>query len=98
MSGQYDAYHQICCNAGMVRMQAQLTDVQAARLRELAAERGVSVAELLRRGADLVLSEEGPVSREERKRRALGAVGRFPDTASDVAVEHDRYLDDAYAS
>jgi Ribbon-helix-helix protein, copG family len=81
----------------MVRVQAQLTESQAARLRELAAERGVSVAELLRRGTELLLSEEGAVSREERRRRALSVVGRFPDTASDVATEHDRYLDDAYA-
>ncbi|MGH2763368.1 MAG: hypothetical protein ACRDLD_12460 [Thermoleophilaceae bacterium] len=58
----------------------------------------MSVAELLRRGADLVLREEGPVSHEERKRRALSVVGRFPDRASDVAVEHDRYLDETYAS
>jgi len=79
-------------------MQAQLTDAQAARLRKLAADRNVSVAELLRRGAELVLNDEGPVSHDERKRRALSVVGRFPDTASDVAVEHDGYLDDAYAS
>lgn len=78
----------------MHRIQAQLTEEQARRLRSLAAEEGVSIAELLRRGADLVLERAPFETREERKRRAMAVVGRFADEAPNVAREHDSYLDE----
>lgn len=79
----------------MLRIQAQLTEEQARRLRSLAAEEGVSIAALLRRGADLVLGQGAGETREDRRNRALAAVGRFTD-AADVARRHDEHLDDAY--
>jgi len=71
----------------MLRIQAQLTEEQARRLKTLAADEGVSVAALLRRGADLVLDQGAGETREDRRRRALEAVGRFTD-AADVARRH----------
>jgi Ribbon-helix-helix protein, copG family len=79
----------------MLRVQAQLTEEQARRLKALAREEGVSVAALLRRGADLVLERGAGETPEERRRRALEAVGRFTD-APDVARRHDDHLDEAY--
>ncbi len=79
----------------MLRIQAQLTEEQARRLKTLAADEGVSVAALLRRGADLVLDQVAGETREDRRRRALEAVGRFTD-AADVARRHDKHLDEAY--
>lgn len=79
----------------MLRMQAQLTDEQARRLRALARDEGVSVAALLRRGADLVIEQGAGETGEDRRRRALEAVGRFVD-AGDVARRHDEHLDEAY--
>jgi hypothetical protein len=81
----------------MLRVQAQLTETQARRLRELAREEGVSVAALLRRGAELVLSEGAGETREDRRRRALEAVGRFAD-AADGARRHDDHLDEAFGA
>jgi hypothetical protein len=75
----------------MLRIQAQLTEEQALRLKALAAEEGVSVAALLRRGADLVLEARAGDTADDRRRRALAAVGRFAD-APDVARRHDDYL------
>jgi len=79
----------------MVRTQIQLTDEQARRLRRLAAERGVSMAALVRDGVERVLAEQ---DREELWRRALSVVGKYRDRegARDVAENHDRYLEDAY--
>ena len=79
----------------MVRTQIQLTDEQARRLKGLAAERGVSMAALVREGVELVLAEP---DREELWRRALAVVGKYRDLegATDVAENHDRYLEDAY--
>jgi len=80
----------------VVRIQAQLTEEQARQLRERAADEGVSLAELLRQGADLVL-ERGPQdTNADRQRRALSAVGRFVDVDASVAARHDEFLDEAF--
>lgn len=78
----------------MLRVQAQLSQDQARRLKAMAAAEGVSVAELLRRGAELVLAHGHEESPEARKRRALAVVGAFRDEREDVAEGHDDYLDD----
>lgn len=80
----------------MKRLQVQLTEEQERRLKQLAAEEGVSVAALLRRGADIVLEQEARQTAEDRRRRALAVVGRFSD-APDVARRHDAVLDDVLA-
>jgi hypothetical protein len=79
----------------VVRTQAQLTEEQAEALKEIAAERGVSVAELIRRGVEMVIAARDAPGLEERRRRALAAVGAFSDRSSDVAREHDEYFADA---
>lgn len=76
----------------MLRVQAQLTEEQARRLKSLAGDEGVSVAALLRRGADLVLDQGGGETKQDRRDRALTAVGRFED-GPDVARRHDEHLD-----
>lgn len=79
----------------MLRIQAQITEQQARRLKALAAEEGISVAALLRRGADLVLEQAPRQTRDDRHRRALEAIGRFEDDR-DIARRHDEHLDDAF--
>lgn len=81
----------------MVRTQIQLTEQQARRLRAHARERGVSLAEVIRRCVEKGLAEETP-SRAALYERAARVVGRFPDRrgARDVSSRHDRYLDETY--
>lgn len=79
----------------MIRTQTQLTEEQVAALKEIAVERGVSVAELIRRGVDMVVATREAPGLAERRRRALATVGRFSDEASDVARLHDDYFDEA---
>jgi hypothetical protein len=79
----------------MIRMQIQLTAEQARALKELATQRGVSLAELVRQGVERVLEEN---EQHEKRRRALAVLGRFQGDASDVSVNHDKYLDEAYGS
>lgn len=80
----------------MVRTQIQLTEEQARRLKRMAAERGVSVAEVIREAVDRL---PDPDDRAERWARALAAVGKGHDRegATDVSVRHDDYLAEAYA-
>lgn len=79
----------------MIRTQTQLTSEQAAALKEVARERGVPVAELIRQGVEMLLAARDEPSREERKRRALAAVGRFAGGETDVSRRHDDYFVEA---
>ena len=81
----------------MVRTQIQLTEAQAEALKFLAARKKVSMAELVRSAVDSVIQSEGMVDRSERIRRALDAVGRFHSGTDDLAVNHDRYLEESYS-
>lgn len=81
----------------MIRTQIQLTDQQARRLRTEARERGLSLAELIRRCVDKGLADEMP-DRASLYERAARLVGRFHDRqrASDISSKHDRYLDESF--
>lgn len=76
----------------MVRTRIQLTEQQAALLQQQAVREGTSVAELIRRGVDAYLQKRGAVSEEERRDRALRAVGRFASGKGDLFERHDDYL------
>jgi L-serine deaminase len=81
----------------MVRTQIQLTEEQARRVRRIARQEGVSMAEIIRRCVDRGLEESKP-SRTELWERALALAGRFEDPAGaeDVSERHDDYLDGIY--
>ena len=81
----------------MVRTQVQLTREQAGALREIAAQRGVSIAELIRQGAERFLKEEAHVGADIRRQRALGVAGKFHSGTRDLGRAHDRHLADALA-
>lgn len=81
----------------MQRVQVQLTDEQIRDLKSLALEKSVSVAELLRRGADEVIRTNGPTL-AERYERAWDAVGVIKGDPADVAERHDDYLAEIYGS
>ncbi len=81
----------------MVRTQIQLEERQARKLKSLAHQQGVSMAEMIRRYVDRGLKEEA-TERGRLYARAADLIGRFPDRegATDLAEEHDRYLDEAF--
>ncbi len=82
----------------MIRTQVQLTEKQARALRDMAAEEGRSVADLIRELVDGLLRARAPVDRGEIRRRAIAAAGRFRSGQGDISEEHDRHLADAYSS
>lgn len=79
----------------MVRTQIQLTEEQMTRLREASAERGLSVAALIREAVDRALTDR---QRASDWALALSVVGKYRDVggATDVSTRHDDYLADAY--
>ena len=80
----------------MVRAQIQFTEDELQGLRQLAAERGVSVSAVVRDAVDLSLARPTRgVDREERRRRAIAAAGRFHSGLGDLAARHDDYFSDS---
>jgi uncharacterized protein with von Willebrand factor type A (vWA) domain len=81
----------------MIRTQIQLTEQQQRRLRAEARERGLSLAEMIRRYVEKGLSDEAP-GRTALYERAARMIGRFRDrdSARDLSSKHDRYLDEAF--
>lgn len=74
----------------------QLRDDQVRALKRRAAERGVSMATLIREAIDRSLEHDDQAAKWER---ALAAVGRFTSDATgatDVSERHDDYLADAF--
>jgi predicted transcriptional regulator len=75
------------------RTEIELSSAQWQKLNQLARRRNKSVAQLIADAIDQLLQSEQPSDWEERKRRALAAVGRFP-ADPDLAEHHDDYLTD----
>jgi hypothetical protein len=80
----------------MVRTQIQLTEKQSRVLKKIALERGVSVAELIRQSVDQFVRARGELTPEQIRKRALSVVGAGSSGVTDLSLEHDHYLDEAY--
>ena len=80
----------------MIRTQVQLKEQQLRRLRALAAERGLSISELVRNGVDHILSHAERRKHGDQAQRAVSATRRFHSGRTDVARRHDAYLAATY--
>ena len=84
----------LCYHTIMIRTQIQLTEEQHRRLHELAAQRGSSMAELVREGVEYVIERSTGDRRWRALRSVLGA-GRDSRGSNDVAERHDDYFEEA---
>ena len=83
----------------MVRTQIQLTEAQHRELTRYSRRLGISLSEAIRRCVNAQLEHDRTApGREECVRAALAVCGKYRDAGGEtrVALEHDRYLDDAY--
>ena len=72
----------------MRRTQVYLTDAQHHKLEAMAKSLGVTMAELIRQGVDLVLREKATLGRDP----LLDLVGQAgPVGRSDIAAQHDTF-------
>jgi metal-responsive CopG/Arc/MetJ family transcriptional regulator len=76
----------------MHRLQVQLTEDLADRLRKASEAEGVSQAELVRRSLEAYLRRPVQARESTVRARALEMIGAFSSGLSDVAEQHDRYL------
>ena len=79
----------------MLRTQIQLKEEQMEWLRSKARTKGISVSQLIRESIKFYQTHEEHLP-EDRKKKALEAVGRFSSGTSDVSERHDNYLAEAY--
>jgi replication initiation and membrane attachment protein DnaB len=81
----------------MVCIQIRLTEEQAKTLKKLASTRRLSVAELIRQAVDSIIQSNAVIDIEERRKRAINAVGKFRSGKRDISKEHDKYLEEAFS-
>jgi hypothetical protein len=79
----------------VVRTQIQLTKVQAAKLKRLAADGNRSVADLVREGVDRLLRDGTGADRADEMRRAARVFGAFRSGTKDLANRHDEHFAEA---
>ena len=82
----------------MIRTQVQLTEEQSRALKERARQEQRSMADLVRESVTEYLVRRRSVDRNDLTRRARELAGRFRSGHSDLAEEHDRFLDEALDS
>lgn len=80
----------------MVRTQVQLPESQFRALRAAAAQRGVSMAELIRQAVEQLLRGSPEPSDDEKWRRAVEAIGVGHSGLGDLAENHDRHFDEDF--
>ena len=83
---------------GMIRMQIQFTEDQAHALREVARDEGCSIAAVVRKAVSRSLATPRDADRTERIRRARASMGKFRSGLTDLAENHDRYLEEDFGS
>ncbi len=79
----------------MIRTQIQLEAVQYQRLKALAAQRSMSVAQLVREGVDHILMHAQDDAAWDRFLAAAGTF-RAEGEETDVSTRHDVYLEDGF--
>ena len=80
----------------MIRIQVQVTEDRLTALRQLSAESGRSISDLVREGVETVLSTRHGLKRADRIERALRAAGRFSSETKDGSGQHGRHLAEAF--
>jgi hypothetical protein len=78
----------------MVRTQIQLTKEQAAAIKSLSEQRSISMAETIRQAIGQLTEQSGSSPTQERRMRALAAIGKFRSGDADLSAHHDTYLVD----
>lgn len=82
----------------MIRTQIQLTQEQSRRLKRIAARKGISVAEVIRRSIDNSIATDDLPDMQKTKEQARAVFGKYKDRAADVSENHDKYLSEAFTS
>jgi hypothetical protein len=81
----------------MIRTQIQLTEQQAARVKQAASAAGASMSDVIRCCIDSYLDSQSASPSEEGLQRALAIPGRFRSGKRDGSEQHDAVLAEAFS-
>jgi len=79
----------------MIRTQVQFDEEQYRKLKELAGRQQESIAALVRRAVNQLLLTRKP-GKSTSYREALKVLGKYQAKKSDIAIDHDRYLEESF--
>ena len=80
----------------MKRTQIQLTEAQYKLLKELSAEKDISMAETVREAITFYSSSTTTITRDVRMQDALSIIGKYHSGKKDISIKHDEYLEKAF--
>ena len=80
----------------MKRTQIQLTDKQYKLIKELSAEKNISMAEIIREAITFYSSSTATINHDTRIRDALSIIGKYSSVRKDISINHDEYLEKAF--
>ncbi len=80
----------------MLRTQIQLPEEQVAMLKKMAAADNKSMAEIIRQSVDYFAKSKSLDADVQRRKRAIGATGRFRSGIKNLSASHDDYLAEAF--
>lgn len=86
----------IAVGVAVIRTQIQLTEEQAHELKRMAAMRGLSMAELIRQSVDQFIQTSAQPTHQEKVLRLMEVAGKYAASITDLAENHDDYLDEIY--
>jgi len=80
----------------MIRTQIQLTETQVSKIKKVAMDQRISVAEVIRRAVENMVQSNAKMSIPERAKRAIEIAGKFRSGKKNISTKHDEYLAEAY--
>ena len=80
------------------RTTVYLEESEVETLKKISFIQSVSMAELIRQSVDALISAQTADARDLQWERSETVIGKYHSGKPDVAREHDRYLDEAYAA
>ena len=79
----------------MIRTQVQFTEDQYRKLKEISKSNHKSLSAIIRQAVDQLLLTRKP-DRTALYRHAGTLVGKYRADKTDIAIQHDKYLDEAF--
>ncbi len=80
---------------GMIRTQVQFTEEQYRKLKEISQSNHKSLAAIIRQAVDQLLLTRKP-DRTALYRHGVSIVGKYRADKTDISIEHDKYLEEAF--
>ncbi|MBC7333372.1 MAG: ribbon-helix-helix protein, CopG family [Actinobacteria bacterium] len=80
----------------MKRTQIQLTEKQYKLLKNIAAQKNISMAEVIRNSIEYYTTAFSFIEPEKKYEKIKEIIGKFKSNKKDISINHDHYLGEEY--